>query len=78
MPEGSIAARIVRECGCGMVVPFEALGHAEGLWALFLEGVRLGRYRLEPGLRERYTSAAFVPALVDRAFRMVGAAENPR
>jgi hypothetical protein len=78
VPEGSIAARIVRECGCGMVVPFEALGHAEGLWALFLEGVRLGRYRLEPGLRERYTSAAFVPALVDRAFRMVGAAENPR
>lgn len=78
VPEDSIAARIVRDCGCGMVVPFEALGHAEGLWAQFLEGVRLGRYRLEPGLRERYTSAAFVPALVDRAFRMVGAAETPR
>ncbi len=78
VPVPSVAERLVRESGAGEVVALsrhEPIGGASRQsWRDFLDGVRAGRYRMDPAWRDCYTSAAFVPALVDR---VLGLAEAP-
>ncbi|MGE0145113.1 MAG: hypothetical protein AB7I19_16720 [Planctomycetota bacterium] len=71
VPDPSIAAHIVRDCRAGEVLAFERLAEGRSCWLRYCEGLRVGRYRVDPDARDRYTSGAFVPALVDRMVELM-------
>ncbi len=66
VPVPSVAAQIVTEAGCGEVVEIGAAAESGARWRRFLGRLGTGGYRVDPAVRARYTSAAVVPALVDR------------
>jgi hypothetical protein len=74
VPDPSVAAHIVRDCRAGEVLAFERLAEGRSCWLRYCEGLRAGRYRVDPDARDRYTSSAFVPALVDRMVELMSRA----
>ena len=66
----SLAADIVREARCGEVAPSGDSVGAVGVWKTFVEGVRSRRYSVDPQVRFRHSSAAHVPAAVERVLRL--------
>lgn len=74
VPVPSLAARIVTDAGCGEVIEIGAAGESDAPWRRFVRGLGTGGYRVDPAVRARYTSAAVVPALVDRVTSLLGSA----
>ena len=66
----SVAARIVRDAQCGEVAPAGDPANAVGVWRDYVGGVRAGRYSVDGEARFRHTSAAHVPAAVDRVLQL--------
>ena len=74
VPVPSLAAQIVTDAGCGEVIEIGASGESGAPWRRFVGGLGTGGYRVDPAVRARYTSAAVVPALVERVTSLLGSA----
>ncbi len=73
----SVAAGLVRDAACGEVIALDVPSDALTTWNRFLDGVGSRAYRVDPSVRDRYTSAAFVPGLVKRVLALLAAPVAP-